>query len=144
MYNMTTKDLEKTLSEYEVIKAAIKNNKIKLESLRYEDGLTGISYDTEPTSKTNKFSSATENVAERNIQMEERLKRRIATEENKIKMIDNALEGLNDMERVIVEEFYINGLEWWKVAAKVCYSEGWCKSTRNNAIKKILYSINGD
>lgn len=58
-------------------------------------------------------------------------------------MIDNALDALSEVERTIIEMFYIENLEWYKVAGKVCYSEGWCKEKRKESINRILYTING-
>lgn len=150
MEEMSYRQVEGILYNYKIIKASIENNKLKLENLEWEedidDGVGAISYG-EPSSKTNKISRTTEIIAINNIEKKEKarkeLKRKIAIESNKIKMIDNALNALTDLERTIIEMFYIENLEWYKVAGKVCYSEGWCKEKRKETINRILYTING-
>lgn len=142
MEEMSYRQVEGTLYNYKMIKASIENNKLKLENMELEDGSKAITYG-EPSGKTNKISKITETAAMKNIERKEKLKRKIALDTNQIKMIDNALQGLSDLERTIIEMFYIENLEWWKVAAQVCYSEGWCKAKRREAINRILFSING-
>jgi len=143
MEEMSYSQIEDILYNYKMIKASIENNKLKLENMELEDGSKAITYG-EPNSNTNKINSITEKAAIKNIERKEKLKRNIALDTNKIKMIDNAIQGLSELERTIIEMFYIENLEWWKVAAKVCYSEGWCKAKRREAINRILFSINGD
>jgi len=141
MEEMSYRQIEGILYNYKLIKASIENNKLKLQNLELEDGTTAISYE-EPSSKTNKFHSITENAAIKNIERKEKLKKKIAIDTNTIQMIDNALNVLTELERTIIEMFYIENMEWWKVAAKVHYSEGWCKAKRNEAINKMLFTIN--
>jgi len=141
MEEMSYRQIEGILYNYKLIKASIENNKLKLQNLELEDGTTAISYE-EPGSRTNKFHSVTENAAIKNIERKEKLKKKIAIDTNTIQMIDNALNALTELERTIIEMFYIENMEWWKVAAKVHYSEGWCKAKRNEAIKKMLFTIN--
>lgn len=150
MEEMNYRQVEGILYNYKIIKASIENYKLKLENLELEfdidDGMNGISYG-EPTSKTNKINRITENNALKNIERKERirkdLERKISLETNKIKMLDNALDALSDVERTIINMFYIENLEWYKVAGKVCYSEGWCKEKRKESINRILFTING-
>lgn len=143
MDHVSYRQIEGILFNYKIIKASIKNNKLKLANLETEDGVTAINYDDEP-SNTNKFNSVVENATLKNVERKDRIKRKIAKDMNTIQMIDNALAALTEIERTIIEMFYIEDLEWWKVAAKVCYSEGWCKAKRNEAINRILFTINGD
>ncbi|ABR48735.1 putative sigma factor [Alkaliphilus metalliredigens QYMF] len=150
MEEMNYRQVEGILYNYKIIKASIENYKLKLENLELEfdidDGMKGISYG-EPTSKTNKINRTTENNALKNIERKDRIKRdlerKISLETNKIKMVDNALDALSDVERTIINMFYIENLEWYKVAGKVCYSEGWCKEKRKESINRILFTING-
>lgn len=142
MEEMSYSQVEGILYNYKMIKASIENNKLKLENMELEDGSKAITYG-QPSSKTNKISNITECAAMKNIEKKDKLKKKITLDTNNIKMIDNALKGLSELERTIIEMFYIEDLEWWKVAAKVCYSEGWCKTKRREAINRILFSING-
>lgn len=150
MEEMNYRQIEGMLYNYKIIKASIENNKLKLKNLEIEyeseDGLNAIGYG-ETSSKTNKITRVTENIALANIEKKEKirreLERKISLETNKIKMIDNALDALSEVKRTIIEMFYIENLEWYKVAGKVCYSEGWCKEKRKESINRILYTING-
>lgn len=152
MDKMSYSQVEGILYNYKLIKASIANNELKLENLELddeemEDGVSAISYE-EPSSKTNKFNSVVENATIKNIKAKDKakaeLRKTITRESNKIKMIDNALAALPETERKIIELFYIEDLSWWKVAAEVCYSEGWCKEKRKETIERILYTINGN
>lgn len=134
---MEYKELEGLLFNYKNIKTEIKLNQIKLENLKKEDGITGISY-KEATSKTNKIHSITENTAISNMDIEERLKKKIKLDENKIRIADNLLKGIDETERRILELYYIEDWPWWKVAEDVCFSVGWCKAKRRDTINKIL------
>lgn len=150
MQEMNYRQIEGFLYNYKIIKASIENNKLKLKNLEIEyesdDGLNAISY-KDTNSKTNKITRVTENIALSNIEKKEKvrreLERKISLETNKIKMIDNALDALPEVERTIIEMFYIENLEWYKVAGNVCYSEGWCKEKRKESINRILYTMNG-
>ena len=145
MDEMSYSQIEGILYNYKLIIASIENNKLRLENLELEDledGVSAITYG-EPSSKTNKFNSVVENATIKNIERKENLKKKIAIDTNTIHMIDNALNALTELERTIIEMFYIENMEWWKVAAEVHYSEGWCKAKRNEAINKILATING-
>lgn len=137
MKEVTYKHIEGLLYNYKTIKAAINHNRIKLETLDIEDGLSSITHN-EPTSKTNKISSLTENTALRRIEIKEDLKRKIEIESNKLRLIDNALEGLTEVERDIITLFYIEGKQWEIVAFETNYSAGWCKERRKQAINKML------
>lgn len=134
--NKTYKHIEGLLYNYKTIKAAINHNRIKLENLEIEDGLNSIDFEIEK-SNTNKIGRIAENAAIKNIEEKEKLKKQIELDINKIRLIDNALENLQDIEKEIITLFYIEDWPWWKVAHNVSYSEGWCKAKRNQIIKKI-------
>ena len=70
------KSVEKLLYNYNMLKINIEITDKQLEELKYEDGITGISYDGEKTGKTYKFHSQTEDTAMRNIGVEGLLKKR--------------------------------------------------------------------
>lgn len=149
MDKMSYSQIEGILYNYKLIKASIENNKIKLENLELEeqeDGVSAITYG-EPGSKTNKFNSATENAAIKNIERKERLKRSIKKtirrETTQIKMIDNALKALPETERKIIEMFYIEGNQWRNVAFEINYSVRQCINLRNEAMGNIMLTING-
>lgn len=151
MDKMSYSQIEGILYNYKLIIASIENNKLKLKNLELEDqeledGVSAITYG-EPGSKTNKFNSVTENAAIKNIERKEKLKRSIKKtirhETNQIKMIDNALEALPEVERKIIEMYYIDGRQWRDVALEVNYSIRQCTNLRNEAMENIILIING-
>lgn len=147
---MSYSQVEGTLYNYKIIKASIENNKLKLENLELEDpedGMSGISYG-EPSSKTNKISSVVESAAIRNMERKEIAKKElgkaIRKETNRLKIIDNALTGLSDIEKNIIAMFYIEDKTWLEVAEEINYSQSWCQELRCMAMEKILLIINGN
>lgn len=137
------KATEKFLYNYNSLKASIENMKQEIEEIDYKE-IPGINYDKERTSKTYAFHSITEDegikVADKKILLEKRIK---ATE-GKIERIDRAIEALNDTERQIITERYINGRQWWEVAYSVKFNERWCKEIRRRAVKKIAIGLFGE
>jgi len=137
---MEYRELEKLFYSYKDIKKNIEINKTILESLKNEDGIKGIAY-KETSSKTNKIYSITENAAIDNIEKEKQIKRWIIRDESKIKIMDNLLNSVDEVERKIIELYYIENWPWWKVAQEVCYSETWCKEKRNRIMEELLSLI---
>lgn len=142
MWEVSYKQIEKILYNYKLIKSSIDNNKLILENLEVVDGVKAITHG-EVSSKTNKFNSIVENATIDNIERKEKLEKKIATDELTIKLIDNTLKALPEVERKILEMFYIENIDWWKVALEVAYSEGWCKEKRRSAINKIVSFLVG-
>lgn len=140
---MKYRDVEAMLYNYKFLKASIKNDKLKLENIdiefEYEDGLKSTTVGD--GIRSCEISNPTENSAIENIEKKLQLKREIEKktrlEENKIKMLENAFEILSELEKSIITYFYIENMEWWKVAEKVAYSEGWCKEKRKEAVTKL-------
>lgn len=150
MDEMKYNQVEGILYNYKLIKASIENNKLKLENLELEDpedAMPSISFG-EPSSKTNKVNRGVESAAIRNIERKERLQRELSRaikrETNTIKMINNALTGLSDVEKNIIDMFYIENKTWLQVASEMNYSTSWCQELRCTAMDKILLIINGN
>lgn len=116
----------------------------QLKELQEEDGLSGISYDGIQTGKTNKTSDMTLNTAEKNITSEELILKRKEKLQNKLDTIDMLLEGLNDIERIVIQKKYIEGLQWWQVAYNVGYGERHCRRIRGEAIQKLILGLYGE
>lgn len=143
--NKCYKETEYLLYSYKMFKISIENMKNEIEYIKNEeDGLTAINYDGINTSPTNKFSSSTEDTA---LSVSEKicyLEHSIRRIESKLERIDRALEGLTEIERQVIKQRYIEGLQWWQVGYQVKYSERHCKRIRTGAIEKIAIGINGD
>lgn len=119
MLDMTYGRLEGLLRDYNIIKTGIEHNKIMVDSMELEIELGEVE-DEESAKKI------------------EELKLKIALDTNTIKMIDNLLNGLPEIERRSLELYYIKDWPWWKIEDELGYSGGWCKAKRNNAIEKMV------
>lgn len=139
------KETEYLLYSYKMFKISIENMRNEIEFLENEeDGMTGINYDGISTSPTHKFSSITEDAALSKSEKIDYLEHSIRRIESTLEGIDRALEGLSDIERNVIVERYIEGLQWWQVGYKVKYSERHCKRIRTDAINKLAIGLNGD
>lgn len=138
------KETEYLLYKYKMFEISIKTMGIEIEYLRKEDGGKGIAYDNIQTSPTNRTSSCTENIALSITEKIDYLETSIRRIRSKIERMDKAIEGLTEIERVIIEQRYIEGKQWWQVGSEVKYSERHCKRIRSEAIIKIAIGLNGD
>ncbi|WIV11380.1 sigma factor-like helix-turn-helix DNA-binding protein [Proteiniborus sp. MB09-C3] len=137
-------NIEGLLYNYNMLKINIEIADKQLEELKNEDGMTAISYDGIQTSATNKISSMTEIVAERNIAKEELIIKRKEKLLEKLNKLDRLLEELKETEQKIVSMYYIEGWQWWQIAYEVKYSERHCKRIRTEAIRKLAVGLYGE
>lgn len=135
--------VEQLLSNYKMLEISIRNMKQEIEYIEKEDGMSGISYDGISTSPTNQCKSATEGIALSNMEKIHFLEHSIERATRQIEKVDRALEGLEEIEKQIINEKYINSRQWWQVAGIVKYSESWCKQIRRRAISKLIIGIYG-
>ncbi|OZV10776.1 hypothetical protein CIW83_18325 [Tissierella sp. P1] len=138
------KETEYLLYNYKMFEISIENMEQEIEYLEKEDGMTGISYDGISTSPTHKFSSITEDAALSNSEKIQFLQRNIERNRRQLEKIDRAMMGLSEVERIILEQKYIEGKQWWQVAHKAGYSERQCRNIRKDAINKMIIGIFGD
>jgi DNA-directed RNA polymerase specialized sigma subunit len=137
------KATEKFLYNYNSLKASIENMKQEIDEMDYRE-ISAIDYEKEPVSETYAFHSATEEAAIYAADKKSLLEQRIKTTEGKLERIDRAIEALNDTERQIITERYINGKQWWQVAYSVKFNERWCKEIRRRAVEKIAIGLFGE
>lgn len=137
------KETEYLLYNYKMFKINIKNMESEIEYLKKDDGMTGINYDGISTSSTNMINSITENTALSISEKIHFLERRICKENMTLEKIDRAIKGLTETERIIIEQRYIEGKQWWQVAYKANYGERHCKRLRSEAIGKMVIGIFG-
>ncbi|QXN67731.1 hypothetical protein [Mycolicibacterium phage J1] len=138
------KNIERLLYNYNMLKINIEIADKQLEELKENDGMNAITYDEEKTSPTFKITSQTEDTAMRNIVAEDLIIKRKETLKNKLKTLELLISGLNEIERKVIEMYYIEGRQWWQVAYEVKYSERWCKHIRTEAIKKLSIGLYGE
>lgn len=137
------KKVENLLYNYKMLKISIKNIEEEIEYLDKECGVSGINYDNTGTSPTNKVNSIVEDTALSISEKKHYLQHKINEIEMQLNKIERAMEGLTDIERIIIEQKYIEGLQWWQIAGQVKYSERWCRQLRTEAIKKLVTGIYG-
>ena len=100
------KNIEKILYSYPQLKAKVKNLELNIENMKLDySGVEAIKL-TESISKTNKFSSNVENEVERRLKKEKELVSILKYNENRVKMIDNAIDSLDDREKLLINLKY--------------------------------------
>ena len=136
--------VEELLKNYKMMKISIENMEQEIEYIKQsEDGITGIDYNGINTSKTHKFSSMVEDAVLSRSEKIHYLERNIEYNKRQIEKMDKAMEGLSEIEAMIITERYMEGKQWWKVAYQAGYSERHCKRIRTNAIKKLIVGVYG-
>ncbi|NLY46846.1 MAG: hypothetical protein GX053_12795 [Tissierella sp.] len=138
------KKTEYLLYNYKMIEISIENMEQEIEYLKNNDGTSGLSYDGISTSPTNKTSNPTENVALSNSEKIHYLEHNIRKNKRLLDSVNRALEGLTNTERIILQQKYIEGKQWWQVSAMAGYSESWSKSVRKEAINKLIIGMYGE
>lgn len=132
------KNTEGLLYSYNSLKVKIKNLKLDLENIEFED-LQAVQYDQDKLSDTNAFSSSVENnVISKEKQMQI-INKKIRYYQNTIAKIDNALENLSDSEKKLVEMRYLRSepCPWLQIAREMQLEVTNCYKRRNNIINKI-------
>lgn len=123
------------LQSYKFLKLEIEN--IKQNIYELENLSVGVASYSETRSKTNaRVSKSHLNVELIEILGERYRKRLIAFLELKIK-IDDAVQKLPHDERLVITEYYLNGLTWQEVSDKLFISLSWCYKLHNRALKML-------
>lgn len=126
-----------------MMKVSITNLKKEIEFIRNDISIDGIAYDGVKTSETNKIGSIVEDDLLGKEEKIHYLKRCIEKNKKDIEAIDRSLKELEEEEKIVVTEYYINNKQWWQVASKVKYSERQCRNKRKDAIDKLVKAIKG-
>lgn len=128
------------LKDYEAYKAGIENLKQIIDDIA-EEGM-GLTYDKEPVSPTNKFSSITENAV---IKIDKHdIEHRIKVMENIVNAIDKALKSLTDIEREVIINRCMKSQYYYQFCYKVGCSERTARRIKKNALKKMVIVIFGE
>lgn len=137
------KKIERLLYNYKMLKINIENMEQEIDYIQNNCGTTGVNYDGVSTSPTFKINSATEDTALSNIEKIQQLQDMIKKATLEINSVDRALEGLEEVERTILIEKYINAKQWWQVSGVVYLGERQCRNIRKAAIEKMIIGIYG-
>lgn len=136
--------VERLLYNYKMLKISIENIEEDIKLIEDDSGVKGISYDGIATSKTNKTSDIVADTVLSKTEKIHYLSRIIEHNKRDIESINKALEGLTEVEKIIVVEKYINSKQWWEVASIVRYNDRWCRKIRTDAINKLIVGIYGE
>lgn len=128
---MITKD---DLLRYKYIKTEIEN--LKNDIYELENLSVGVASYSERT-ETHHTGSQIERSIERIHLLRERYYKRLYDVlELKIK-IEDEVNKLPYNERMVLREYYINGLNWYEVSDKLFISLSWCHKLHNRALKML-------
>ena len=139
--NSEFKKVEGMLYNYKNLFAEIRILKSDLEILENDyKGIGAINY-YESTSKTNKFNSKVENEVVEREEKIERLKGKIRFKELQIRKIDIALEALNEDERYLIEEYYMNRKQLKFISGEMGLAESYASTYKASLVNKIVNII---
>ena len=132
------KNTEGLLYSYNSLKVKVKNLKIDLENIEFDD-LQAVQYDQDKLSDTYSFSSSVENNVIAKDKQIEIINRKIRYYQNTINKIDNVLDSLSDTERKLVELRYLKSEPclWTYIARELAVDLSTCHVFRNKIINKI-------
>ena len=124
-------------------KINIENLKQEIEYVKEDTEMKGISYDGICSSPTNEVKSIVESTVLGNMEKIEYLEHLIKRHQVDLDKLERSLEALEEIERTIVIEKYINAKQWWQVASMVRFSETHARRIRKQAINKLKIGIYG-
>ena len=90
--------------------------------------------------------NAVESAANRRIEITKRIKdiQRDSIEIDRvIRKVDNAMEGLNEVDRDLVWGHYVDGYSWMQLGIKHGYTEKWARDHGSRAVKQVAFMIFG-
>lgn len=131
----------KLLEDYRIKEAKIEDLEQEIIFIKDNRDIKGINYDGVSTSPTNEINSIVENAVISSMEKVDYLEHLIKKEMVDINRIVRALEKLDEVERQIVADRYIDGKQWHVVARKSNYSERHCKRLGKQALLKISKEI---
>ena len=138
MQNNEYRKVEGTLYNYNSIKIRIENKKIDLDELENDyRGVTAQSYE-EHTQGTNAFHSDVENEIIKRDEKILHLRNEIKLMQNQILKIDNAMKGLKDYERSLIEMKYFKNMNHEKIADELGFEVESIAKIKARIINKLI------
>lgn len=130
--------LKNDLLRYGFLKLEIENLKQNIYEL--ENISVGVASYSEICLKTNRNGSKTHLNVELIEILREKYKMRLSAYLTLKIEIDDAVQKLPHDERLIITEYYLNGLTWNEVSDKLFISLSWCYKLHNRALKRLMCS----
>ena len=134
---------EMTLKCVALIQSRIESMKMKLKWMDDNDGVKGIDYSADNIS-SGKICNVTESIVFMKMDEEEHIKEYIKQEELKLKIIEGAINGLEDVDAKIIRLRYFEGLEWAVIGKIISYEERQCRVRKNKSIAELAIIFYGD
>lgn len=137
------KTVEKYLRKYKWIKSFLDNANELLKELE-EDYQGAKTFKLElVTCYNNDFFSVVEAEAMEREEKIDYLNFKIKEAKHATTMIEEALENLCDIDKKIIELYYIENQPWFKIAYQVSLSEKQCRKRRTETIKEMIFHFFG-
>ncbi len=137
------KTVESYLREYKWYKLFVEDNKKLLTEIKNDyQGTKAITYDHLPC-YTSDFFSVVENETLSREETITRLENKIKETEEVVVKVEKGMSKLNEIDKKIIELYYIDYQPWYAVAYKVSLSERQCRTRRTNAIKRMINYFRG-
>lgn len=134
---MNYKKTEAILYNYKKTKIEIKNLTLDLEALENDyEGIRAIGYD-EKTQSTNKFNSSVENEIIKRDEKIIKLRNKIKLKKIEIEKIDNILESLEQRDRYLIEEYYMNNNQLKNISKNINLEESYLSTYKSKLINEI-------
>lgn len=131
------KKTEAILYNYKKTKIEIKNLILDLEALENDyQGVQAIGYE-ERSSPTNAFSSSVENEIIKRDENILKLRNKIRLKEIEIEKVDNVLNSLNERDKYIIKEYYIERNQLKNISKHINLEESYLSSYKSKLIKDI-------
>lgn len=131
------KKTEAILYNYKKTKIEIKNLILDLEALENDyQGVQAIGYE-ERSSPTNAFNSSVENEIIKRDENILKLRNKIRLKEIEIEKVDNVLDSLNERDKYIIKEYYIECNQLKNISKHINLEESYLSSYKSKLIKDI-------
>ncbi|MBM7869316.1 DNA-directed RNA polymerase specialized sigma subunit [Clostridium pascui] len=131
------KKTEAILYNYKKTKIEIKNLVLDLEALENDyQGVQAIGYE-ERSSPTNAFNSSVENEIIKRDENILKLRNKIRLKEIEIEKVDNVLNSLNERDKYIIKEYYIERNQLKNISKHINLEESYLSSYKSKLIKDI-------
>lgn len=130
---MKKKIIEEMLFNYKINKTKIKNMLLECEEY---DFIQAVTYQ-EKVQTSGGFKSSVEDAVMRLDEKKKMLLADIKKKESEIQKIDNAIEALNERERILIEKYYIEGIPIKIIAINLGLDQTYVSALKGKILKKL-------
>lgn len=134
----------KLLDNYTNSQVYIMNLKEEIDIIKHEDISISSCAPKDVVVFTNDIHSSTENISIERDMAIKRLTTKLRREKKIVDTIENSINSLPRNQREVILLKYIKHLSWVEISFDTHYSERWCKTLRNKAVRSIAYALFGD